>query len=79
MEYPTVINWNSLFPIKGLLGVSFHFYSNFDKTICKQKVETRSAASGLGLHCLTICLIKWMLCLNGISCLLRRDMVDVSS
>ena len=28
----------------------FHFYSNLDRTICKHAV--RSAASGLGLHCL---------------------------
>ena len=48
----TIINWTSPFPFKGLLGGIFHFYSNFKRTLCKQTVETRSAASDLGLHCL---------------------------
>ena len=37
--------------------VIFHFYSNFDRTFCKQTVYTQirhrnTAASDLGLHCL---------------------------
>ena len=60
MEFPTVtcINWNSPFLFKGMLGGIFHFYSNLNRTFCKQTVEIlirrcvlRSAASDLGLHC----------------------------
>ena len=54
MEFPTVINWNSPFLFKGVLNGIFHFYSNFNRTSCKQIVETdqmpHSAASDLGLH-----------------------------
>ena len=60
MEFPTDINWNSPYPILGLLGGIFHFYSEFDRTFCKQTVNNlirrrrtpRSAASGLFMHCL---------------------------
>ena len=58
MEFPSLIN----FRCKGSLGGTFHFYSNFDRTFCKQTVEILIrksgvwsplfAASGLGLHCL---------------------------
>ena len=34
------INWTSPFPILGLLGGIFHFYSNFNKILCKQTVKT---------------------------------------
>ena len=44
MEFPTVINWRSPFPILGLLGGIFHFYSNFKRNFCKRTVEN--------LHCL---------------------------
>ena len=40
MEFATSIFWRSPFPILGLLGGSFHFYSNFDRTFCKQTIET---------------------------------------
>ena len=40
MEFPSVINWTSPFPFEMLLGSSYHFYSNFDRTFCKQTVET---------------------------------------
>ena len=39
MELPTLINWMSPFPILGLLGGIFHFYSNFKINLCKQTVE----------------------------------------
>ena len=56
MEFPSLINWASQFPFEGLLDDSFHFYSNCDRTFCKQTVETlirrRIVASGLGIHCL---------------------------
>ena len=37
--FATVIDRTSPFPYNGLLGGSFNFYSNFDKTFCKQTVE----------------------------------------
>ena len=40
MEYPTVINWNRPFLFKGMLGGIFHVYKNFNRTFCKQTVET---------------------------------------
>ena len=41
MEFPTIINWSSLFPLYGLLGVFFfQFYSNSNRTFSKQTVET---------------------------------------
>ena len=54
MEFPHVINWNSPFLFKGMLGGIFHFYSSFNIKLCKQTVETlikpNSVASDLGLH-----------------------------
>ena len=38
MEFPTIINWTSLFPLVG--GVIFHFYSNFNRTFYKQTVNS---------------------------------------
>ena len=53
IEFPAPINWTTPFPFKGLLGGTFHFISNFNRTFCKQTVEIlRCAASDLGLHCL---------------------------
>ena len=69
MEVPIFINWTSPFPILGLLGGIFHFYSNFNRTFCKQTVET------LIRHCYTAsdqfctvcrCPIKRTLGLNGL-------------
>ena len=48
MEFPTLIDWASPFPFPLLsIGpvhfhwvVFFHFYSNFNRTFCKQTVET---------------------------------------
>ena len=37
---PSVIDWSSPVPFLGLLGGIFHFYSNFDRTFCKQTLET---------------------------------------
>ena len=39
MYFPILINWTSPFPILGLLGGIFHFYSNFKRHFCKQTVE----------------------------------------
>ena len=62
MESPTLNNWYSPFPFKGLIGGIFHFYSNkqtvqrpFIIHISKQCIETLirrpiNAASDLGLH-----------------------------
>ena len=38
IEFPSIINWIS--PFKELFGGSFHIYSNFDRSFCKQSVET---------------------------------------
>ena len=52
-EFLTVINWTSSFPFEGLLGGIFHFYSNFNRTLCKQTLENdQTPSSDLGLHCL---------------------------
>ena len=52
----SIDNHESPFSFKGLLGGIFHFYSNFNRTVCKQTVETdqtpHSAATDLGLHSL---------------------------
>ena len=40
MKLPTFIKWTSPFSSSGLLGVVFHSYSNFNKTSCKQPVES---------------------------------------
>ena len=39
MYFPILINWTSPFPILGLLGGIFYFYSNFKRNFCKQTVE----------------------------------------
>ena len=41
MDFPTVINWTSLFPLYGLLGGIFKFYSNSNRTFSKQTVKTQ--------------------------------------
>ena len=52
MYFPILINWTSLFPILGLSGGIFYFYSNFKRHFCKQRVDNliRRAASDLVLH-----------------------------
>ena len=40
MEFPTIINWTSLFPFLGLLGGIFNFYSNFKRNFCKHQWRT---------------------------------------
>ena len=51
MNFPISIGWTSLFQILGVLGGIFHFYSNSNRKLCKQTVETdqtpRSVASDL--------------------------------
>ena len=59
MEFPIIINWNSPFPFQGLLGCMFRFYQNSNRTFCKKNSgdpdqTPRSAASDLGLHCLSM-------------------------
>ena len=46
MDFPISTNWMKLFPVLGLLGGIFHFYSNFKRNFCLQTVEN------LVLHCL---------------------------
>ena len=40
MKFPTFINWANPFPYEGLLCDIFLFYSNSNRTLCKQTVET---------------------------------------
>ena len=39
MYFPIIINWTSPYPILGLFGGIFHFYSIFKRNFCKQTVE----------------------------------------
>ena len=39
MEFPTDIRWTSPFPILGLLGCIFHFYSKLNRNFCLQTME----------------------------------------
>ena len=57
MYFPILINWTSLFPILGLMGSIFHFYSNFDRNICKQTVENliRRRVLRRLIGCCTVC------------------------
>ena len=65
------INWNSQFLFKGMLGSIFHFYSNFNKTLFKQTVETliRRRVLRCLVRVCTICLrpTKWTQGLNGLT------------
>ena len=57
MYFPILINWTSPFPIVGLLGGIFHFYSDFKRNFCKQIVENlirRHVLRRLILFC-TVC------------------------
>ena len=62
MDFSIFINRMSPFPILGLFGDIFHIHSHFDRTFCKQTVETlirhRILVSDLDLHCLPISHIK---------------------
>ena len=51
MKLPTFIKWTSPFSSSGLLGVVFRSYSNFNRTSCKQRLES------LIRHCSLYCLI----------------------
>ena len=50
---PMFISRMSPFPILRLLGGIFIFFSNFNRTFCKQ-TEDPDAVSYLGLHCLLL-------------------------
>ena len=56
MGFPTLLNWNSLFPFSGLFGGIFHFCSNSNMTyiLCANSEDPNqmphSEASDLGLH-----------------------------
>ena len=67
MEFPSLFNWSGPFPIKGLLGGIFHFYSNFDRTFCEQTVETLIRRRGLRrliwVYNVCLCPTKRTLCL----------------
>ena len=47
MEFPTLINWTSLFQVKGVFGDNIHLYSNFDGTSCKQMLYSVCSGSSL--------------------------------
>ena len=49
--FPILINWTSPFPILGVLGGIFYFYSNFKMSFCKKIVEKLSDQI---LHCLSM-------------------------
>ena len=51
MDLPTLTSRMSPFPIKGMLGGTFHFFPNFNKPFCKQTVKI------LIRHCIIRCLI----------------------
>ena len=40
MEFPTDINWNSPFPVLGLLGGIFHFIQNLKETSVSKQWRT---------------------------------------
>ena len=40
MRFPIITSWTCPFQFKGLWGVIFHFYSDFNRTLCKQTVKT---------------------------------------
>ena len=71
MEFPTVILWNSPFLFYGILGGIFHFYSNFNRTFCKQTVETlirrRVLRRPIFVCTVCICPTKRMLGLYGLN------------
>ena len=56
MCFPIFINWMSPFPILGLLGGIFHFYSNFKRNFCKPTVE--NLIRRRVVHCLQMSLKK---------------------
>ena len=81
VEFPCVINWTSPFQFKGLMSDIFLFYSHFNRTFCKQIVETM-----IGCHVLwhliwvcTVCLCptKRMLGLYGLNKILGHKIVYI--
>ena len=58
MKLPTFIKWTSPFSTSWLLDVVFHSYSNFNRAICKQTVESLIRYCSLSRWILvcTICL-----------------------
>ena len=77
MEFPTLIYWISQFPFLGLLGGIFLFYSNFNRTLCKQTVGTlvrrRILRRLVWVYTVCLCPKERTLGLNGLNkCLLER-------
>ena len=68
--FSILINWTSPFPILGLLGGIFHFYSNFKCNFCKQTVKNlirRGILQRLIWFCTVYrCPTEWMLALHGL-------------
>ena len=64
MNFPILITRTSPFPLSGVLGGIFHFYSNFNGIFCtKQTVKIlirhrNNAVSDLNLHCFPTLHIK---------------------
>ena len=61
MEFPAHIYWTILFALLGLFDGIFHFYSKFDRTFCKQTVETLIRLPCLYMsHILKDARLKWV-------------------
>ena len=56
MDFPTIMNLTSPFPIVGLFGGIYSFYSNLKKNFCEQILD--NLARHRVLHCLPICYKK---------------------
>ena len=70
MQFPTLINWTRPFPFKGLLGAILHFYSNYNRTFCKQTVDTLS-----WVYTVWLCHTKRTLGLYGLTFMNRPNQI----
>ena len=84
MEFPILIIWTGPvhFHFKGCLVVFVFFYCNFDRTFCKQTLETRIKCCILQ-HLIWICTdcpcpTKGMLGLKILICFLQRHCLSMS-
>ena len=82
MEFHTIINWNSPFLFKGVLGGIFHLYLSFNRKLCKQTVETliRRRILWRLIWVCTICLCptKRWLGIYGLKCNYFADLIRVA-
>ena len=56
MQFPNLNKWTFPFPVQGLLGGNFRFYSKFERQFCRQTVETLIRRSVL-LRLIWVCTI----------------------